>query len=79
MSEQQGETLEANREKILPTPHESTQETSIGASVGIAKIVKALAEVFTVFAISSYAIGFIIVNSYLLSHGYASNAIFKIT
>lgn len=41
--------------------------------------IKFAAESLTVLAIASYAIGFIIVNSYLLTFGYSSNALFKTT
>lgn len=43
------------------------------------EITKFAAEALTVLAIGSYAIGFIIVNSYLLAFGFSSYALFKTT
>jgi hypothetical protein len=45
----------------------------------IAQIIKSLAEALTVATIMCYTIGFIIVNSYLLTFGYSGNALFKTT
>src|SRR5262249_17420170 len=57
--------------------NETASETSTGQSA--TQIVKSLAEAFTVVAVTSYAFGFIIVNSYLLTFGYSGNALFKTT
>ncbi len=54
-------------------PPQGTATISMGAS----QIIKIAAEALTVLAIGSYAIGFIVVNSYLLAYGYSSYALFK--
>lgn len=43
------------------------------------QVIKFAAEALTVLAIGSYAIGFIIVNSYLLAFGFSSSSLFKTT
>jgi len=43
------------------------------------QLIKQATEAITVLAVASYAIGFIIVNSYLLTFGYSSSSLFKTT
>lgn len=47
--------------------------------LGATQVIKVAAEGLTVLAVGSYAIGFIIVNSYLLTFGYSGNALIKTT
>jgi hypothetical protein len=62
----------------LPDRRFPVQETDT-IPIRPTQVIKFAAEALTVLAIGSYAIGFIIVNSYLLAFGYSSYALFKTT
>jgi hypothetical protein len=46
---------------------------------GVQRIIKVVAETLTIIGIGSYIIGFLIVNSHLLSFGYTPHSLFKTT
>lgn len=61
-------------------PHRriSAQETGT-LPIEVTQRIKNAAELLTVLAVGSYAIGFVIVNTYLLQFGYSGHALFKTT